>query len=148
MANLIIKSCTTMTHKQILGHIIISIGEQLCDPESKLSKSIDVSEEQLFALVKFGRILTSPSVQVLYMADLCERWNKSPKTIQNWIDIGLVRKGHKRRGDTRLFWYASEIDEDSKQLVKYGYLQPMRSSVLRLIERCRRFLRFEDCGEK
>lgn len=133
-----------MTHKQLLGRIIISIGEQLCDPESNLSRSIDVSEEQLFALVKFGRILTSPSVQTYYIGDLCERWNRSPKTIQNWIDLGLVRRGHKRRGDSRLFWYASEIDDDARQLTKMGYLKPCNSPVMRLMERCRSFLQFKD----
>lgn len=133
-----------MTHKQLLGRILIGVGEQLCDPESRLSREVRVSEDQLFAITRFARILLSPSVQVMYLADLCERWNKAPKTIKNWVDVGLVRRGHKRRGDTRLFWYASEVDEDTRVLERMGYVKSRKGGVMRALERCRMFLRFGD----
>lgn len=136
-----------MTHKQLLGSILISVGEQLCNEKSKLAKSIEVSESQLFSIVKFARILTSPSVQVYYIADLADKYHKSVKTIQSWIADGYIRKGHKRKHDTRMFWYASELDEDEKILKANKMITP-RSKVMESIARCRRFLCFKDCGEE
>lgn len=134
-----------MTHLQLFGVLIEHLGRELQNPDSHITRCFLLSEEQFCALLKFTRIMTSPSVQTLYIHDLAHRWCKTPKTIYNWIELGLLPRGHKRTHDTRLFWYASEIDEIERSLVSYGYLTARRSTVMRLIERCRKFLRFDDC---
>lgn len=134
-----------MTHLQLFGIIIEHLGKELQKPDSHLSRHFILSSEQFCALLQFTRIMTAPSVQTLYMHDLAHRWRKTPKTIYNWIELGFLHKGHKRAHDTRTFWYASEIDEAECALVAYGYLTPRQGAVMRLIERCRKFLRFDDC---
>lgn len=134
-----------MTHLQLFGIIIEHLGQELQNPDSHLTRHFLLSREQFSALLQFVRIMTAPSVQTLYMHDLANRWRKTPKTIYNWIDLGIMPKGHKRAHDTRTFWYASEIDEAERTLIAYGYLTQRRGTVMRLIERCRKFLRFEDC---
>lgn len=135
-----------MTHLQLLGAIVEHLGQELQRPGSKFSKQFMLSTEQFTAMLQFLRIMTAPSVQTLYIHDLAKRWNKSTKTILNWIDIGLLPHGHKRMHDTRSFWYASEIDEAEKRLAAYGYITPRRGGVYRLIQRCRHFLCFSDCS--
>lgn len=134
-----------MTHLQLLGVIVEHLGKELQNPQSHLTRKFFISQEQFCALLQFIRIMTAPSVQTLYIHDLAKRWNKNPKTIHTWIDLGLLPHGHKRMHDTRAFWYASEIDAAERQLISFGYVKPRRSSVMRLIERCCKFLCFEEC---
>lgn len=115
----------------MLGEMLIGLGEKLKDPESDLRKQFILSREQLETLLGIIKVAASPAIQRKYIYDLSDRWGVSERTIKNWIDAGLVRKGHKRAGDTRLWWYASEVDEDERALIHYGYLKPKKSHRLK-----------------
>lgn len=136
-----------MTHLQLFGVIIEHIGQELQKPDSKMTQHFQVSTTQFYALLKMTRILTSPSVQRLYIDEVAARYGKSTKTIQNWITLGILPKGRKRRGDTREFWYASELDDEEDNLVRMGYIKRRTATVVRLARRCLAFLCFKNCAE-
>lgn len=70
------------------------------------------------------RRLTSPAIQMITIGDLCaERWKISRSTLYNWIDLGLVPRGHKMKHCQTLFWYSNEIDEIERELISMGYLK-------------------------
>lgn len=109
-----------------LGEMLIGLGQALKDPKSDLRKEFKLSREQFATLLGMIRIAASPSIQRKYIHELAERWHVSERTVRNWITAGLVREGHKSAHDTRHWWSADEIDEDERELIKYGYLHPRK----------------------
>lgn len=116
---------------KMLGQMLIGLGEALQDENSNLRKQFQLSREQLETLLGVIKVAASPDIQRKYIGDLADRWGVTERTVQNWIDLGLVRKGRKRAGDTRRWWYANEVDEDERNLINYGYLKPKKSHRLR-----------------
>lgn len=114
-----------------IGEMLIGLGNQLKDPGSDLRKRFRLSPEQLMTLLGVIRIAASPDMQKRYIFDLAKRWNRSERTIRSWIEIGMVREGHKMAHDSRMYWYADEIDEDERNLIAYGYLKPKKHHRLR-----------------
>lgn len=115
----------------MLGEMLIGLGKALKDPKSDLRKNFKLSREQMFALLGIIKVAASPNIQKKYIYEVAERWGVSERTIKNWIDIGLVRKGRKTAHDTRLWWMADELDEDERKLIKYGYIKPKRKRRMR-----------------
>lgn len=109
-----------------LGEMLIGLGQALKDENSDLRKHFKLSREQLMTLLGVIRLAASPDVQRKHIWDLADRWRVSERTIRNWIELGLVRPGHKNKHDTRLYWYADELDEDEQILIKRGYFKPKR----------------------
>lgn len=114
-----------------LGEMLIGLGKALKDPESDLRKQFRLSNEQLETLLGVIKVAASPAIQEKYIFDLARRWNVSNKTIYNWIDMGLVREGRTKAHDARKFWYADEVDEDERRLIKFGYLKPKKGHRMR-----------------
>lgn len=110
----------------MLGEMLIGLGNALKDENSDLRKRFKLSREQLMTLLGVVRLASSPDIQKKFIWDLSERWNVTPRTIRNWVDMGLLREGHKSKHDTRLWWDASELDEDERNLIKYGYIKPRK----------------------
>lgn len=116
---------------KMLGQMLIGLGQALQDENSDLRKQFQLSREQLETLLGVIKVAASPDVQRKYIYDLADRWGVTERTIQNWIELGLVRKGRKRAGDTRRWWYANEVDEDERALIHYGYYKPKKAHRLR-----------------
>lgn len=112
---------------KILGQMLIGLGEALQDENSNLRKQFQLSREQLETLLGIIKVAASPDIQRKYISDLADRWGVTERTVQNWIELGLVRKGRKRAGDTRRWWYADEVDEDERTLIEYGYYKPKKA---------------------
>ena len=138
------------THYYLLGVVLEHLGKELQKDDSELRSHFILSFNQARCLCQIIKICTSPSVQVLYVGDLCERFGKDRKTISHWIDIGLMPKGKHRENDTRLFWFASEVDEAEEQLMKMGYINKNRKRwrCLRMLRRARMYLCFKECGKE
>lgn len=138
------------THYYLLGVVLEHLGKELQKDDSDLRKHFILSFEQAKCFCQIIKICASPSVQTYYVGDLCERFGKDRKTINNWIQIGLLPGGRHRENDTRLFWYASDIDEAEEQLIKMHYLNSnkKRSRCLRMLKRARMFLNFKSCGKE
>ncbi len=116
---------------KMIGQMLIGLGKALQDENSDLRREFQLSREQLEVLIGVIRVAASPSVQKKYIGDLSERWGVTERTIQHWIELGIVRKGRKRAGDTRRFWYADEVDIDERELIRLGYFKPKKSHRLR-----------------
>lgn len=114
-----------------IGEMLIGLGTNLKNPDSDLRKRFKLSAPQLLTLVGVIRVAASPDVQKKYIGDLVKRWGKSERTIHNWIELGLVRRGRKTAHDTRLYWFADELDEDERVLIEYGYLKPKKHHRIR-----------------
>lgn len=85
------------------------------------------SREQLLSLAELTHKLSSPAYQMITVGELCgKRWNISRSTLYNWIELGLVPKGHKFAHCNTLFWYSDEIDRIERMLVEEGYLKRSR----------------------
>lgn len=110
----------------MLGEMLIKLGKAMKDPDSDLRKEFQLSREQFATLISIIKVAASPAIQKKYISDLADRWGVTERTVQNWVEHGLVRPGKKRAGDTRRFWYADEIDEDERELIKYGYFKPKK----------------------
>lgn len=100
------------------------IGEQLCDPESRLYNSFTLSNEQLEACLRLLKVASSPQTHVLYIGDLAMRYGVTDRTIRNWIRDGVVPRGKKHdSGDNRDYWISHELHEVDRQLVARGYVR-------------------------
>ena len=119
----------------MIGEMLIGLSKALQDEESQLRKNFHLSREQLSTLIGVIRIAASPSVQKKYIWELAERWNVTERTIHNWVSLGLIREGNKSKHDTRIWWYADDIDEDERTLIKYGYLKPKKHHRLNYFSR-------------
>lgn len=110
----------------MIGEMLIGLGKALQDENSEVRKKFKLSREQLMTLLGVIKLAASPDVQKKYIWDLADRWNVTPKTIHNWINLGMLRQGHKTAHDTRIWWSADELDEDERMLIEYGYLKPKK----------------------
>lgn len=110
----------------MLGEMLIGLGNALKDENSELRKHFRLSREQLCTLLGVIKLAASPDVQKKYIYQLAERWNVTERTIYNWIEIGILPSGHKTAHDTRLWWYADELDEAEREMIAYGYLRPKK----------------------
>lgn len=106
----------------VIADILEGVASSLRNPESVTRKQFHLSREQFATLIGMIRIATSPACQMLTINGVAKRWNKTPRTIRNWIDQGLVREGYKKPGDNQLYWLTSELDEDERNLYKLGYI--------------------------
>jgi len=135
-------------HYTLLAIVFEHIAKELRNPDSEFRKNFMLSWKQALTMLQLIRIITAPGVQIYYIGDVERKWHVDRRTIRNWIDMGYLHHGHKRAvGDTRVFWYASELDEAEDQLIEAGYLKKRKGNVMRMIERARSFLKFEECGE-
>lgn len=131
-----------MTTKQTVGLILKHIGEQLMDENSELSRGFSLSGQQAENIARIIRILSSPSVQVLYLSDLAMRWKVTNRTVQNWIHDGYVPKGRITEGDTRMHWMDHEVEKIESNLVKMGIVKEPnpRAGISRLLLRALDFI--------
>lgn len=131
-----------MTTKQTIGLILKHIGEQLMDENSELSRGFSLSGQQAENIARVIRILSSPSVQVLYLSDLAMRWKVTNRTVQNWIHDGYVPKGRITEGDTRMHWMDHEVEKIESNLVKMGIVKETspRAGISRLLLRALDFI--------
>lgn len=111
---------------ECLGEMLIGLGKSLKDENSELRKGFHLSREQMMTLLGVIKLAASPAMQKKYIYEVADRFRVSEKTIRNWIDIGVLPEGHKVAHDTRHFWYAEELDEYERDLIKYGYLKPRK----------------------
>lgn len=116
---------------KMIGRMLIGLGEAMQDENSDLRKQFQLSREQLITLIGIIKVAASPDIQRKYIGDLAERWGVTERTVQNWIELGIVRKGRKRAGDTRRWWYADEVDSDERELIRLGYFKPKKSHRLK-----------------
>lgn len=107
----------------IIGEALIIMGKALKDPNSDIRKDFVLSREQLQTLIGVVKLSASPGVQKKYIWDLAKRWNKTQRTVENWIKDGVVRPGRKSVHDTRLWWSDADLDEDERKLIKLGYIK-------------------------
>ena len=126
-----------MTTKQLIGLCLKHLGEQLMDETSELSRGFVLSEQQAENIARIVRILSSPSVQVLYLSDLAMRWKVTNRTVQNWMRDGYVPKGRITEGDTRMHWMDYEVEKIESNLVEMGIIKhtSTRTGVSRLLSR-------------
>lgn len=107
-----------------IGEMLIGLGNALKDPKSELRKTFHLSTEQLTTLLGVVKVAASPAAQKLYIPDLAERWGVDKRTVENWINQGYVRYGHKSKGDNRHWWLSSELDEDEVMLIRHKKVKP------------------------
>lgn len=112
-----------MDNKAILGHIFIAVGEQLCNPDSRLYNSVVLSNEQMEACIRMLKVASSPQTHVLYISDLAMRYGVTVRTIQNWIRAGAIPHGKKHdSGDNRDYWLSHDLFKIDERLVRRGYV--------------------------
>lgn len=128
-----------MDNRFIIGRVLIHIGEELCDPTSKLYNSFVLSNEQLETCLNLLKVASSPQTHVLYIGDLAMRYGVSDRTIRNWIHDGVIPRGKKHdSGDNRDYWMSHELSSVDESLVRKGYLK--RSQLQSADDRLRRLL--------
>lgn len=112
-----------MDNKVILGHILISVGEQLLDETSRLSQSIVLSNEQMESLLRLLKVASSPQTHVQYITDLAMRYKVTVRTIHNWINKKVIPPGKEHdSGDNREYWLSHDLCKIDKILVRKGYV--------------------------
>lgn len=134
-------------HYVLMANILEHIAKELRNPESEFRNHFMLSGKQSKLILQLIRIIASPGVQICYINDVERKWGVDRRTIRNWINSGYLHSGHKRGvGDSRLFWYASELDDAEERLISAGYMKHRKGNLKRLLERARSFLTFEDCA--
>ena len=71
-----------MDNRYIIGRILIHVGEQLCNPKSKLYNSFVLSNEQLMTCLALLKVASSPQTHVLYIGDMAMRYGVTDRTIR------------------------------------------------------------------
>lgn len=113
-----------MDNRFIIGKILMHIGEELCNQESKLYKSFTLSNEQLEACIRLLKVASSPQTHILYIGDLAMRYGVTDRTIRNWIRDGAIPPGKKHdSGDNRDYWLSHDLHEVDKRLVSLGFVK-------------------------
>lgn len=128
-----------MDNRFIIGKILIHIGEELCNPKSRLYNSFTLSNEQLEACMRLLKVASSPQTHVLYIGDLAMRYGVTDRTIRNWIHDGVIPKGKKHySGDNRDYWLSHDLHKVDNDLLKKGYVK--ERDLQKIDERLRRLL--------
>lgn len=128
-----------MDNRFIIGKILIHIGEELCNPKSRLYNSFTLSNEQLEACMRLLKVASSPQTHVLYIGDLAMRYGVTDRTIRNWIHDGVIPKGKKHdSGDNRDYWLSHDLHKVDNDLLKRGYVK--ERDLQKIDDRLRRLL--------
>lgn len=113
-----------MDNRYIIGRILIHVGEQLCNPNSKLYNSFVLSNEQLMTCVALLKVASSPQTHVLYIGDMAMRYGVTDRTIRNWVHDGIIPRGKKHdSGDTRDYWLSHDLAAVDESLIRKGVLK-------------------------
>lgn len=113
-----------MDNRYIIGKILIHIGEELCNQDSKLYNSFTLSNEQLAACIRLLKVASSPQTHILYIGDLAMRYGVTDRTIRNWIHDGVIPRGKKHdSGDNRDYWLSHDLHEVDDRLIRRGYVK-------------------------
>lgn len=113
-----------MDNRYIIGRILIHVGEQLCNPKSKLYNSFVLSNEQLMTCVALLKVASSPQTHVLYIGDLAMRYGVTDRTIRNWVRDGIMPRGKKHdSGDNRDYWLSHDLAAVDESLIRKGVLK-------------------------
>lgn len=113
-----------MDNRFIIGKILIHIGEELCNTESKLYKSFTLSNEQIETCIRLLKVASSPQTHVLYIGDLAMRYGVTDRTIRNWLRDGVIPKGKKHdSGDNRDYWLSHDLSLVDEALIRKGYIK-------------------------
>lgn len=113
-----------MDNRYIIGKILIHVGEELCNPESRLYKSFTLSNQQLEACLRLLKVASSPQTHVLYIGDLAMRYGVTDRTIRNWLRDGIIPQGKKHdSGDNRTYWLSHDLHQVDKNLISRGYVK-------------------------
>lgn len=128
-----------MENKVIIGKLLITIGNELCDGNSELFKSIVLSNEQMIACLNMLKVASSPQTHIYYIGDLAMRYKVTDRTIRNWIAAGVIPKGKKHdSGDNRDYWLSHELYKVDERLVSLGYVK--RHHIEKIETRFRRII--------
>lgn len=128
-----------MDNRYIIGKILIHVGEELCNPESKLYNSFTLSNEQIETCLRLLKVASSPQTHVLYIGDLAMRYGVTDRTIRNWLRDGAIPKGKKHdSGDNRDYWLSHDLTTVDEALIRKGYLK--REDLQSADDRLRRLL--------
>ena len=73
------------------------------------SGNTNLNSEQMCGIIKILGNLNGDSEE-MSKAQVAEYLGKSPRTIQNWVDQGLLPKGREVEGFKEHRWYKSDID--------------------------------------
>lgn len=113
-----------MDNRYIIGRILIHVGEQLCNPKSKLYNSFVLSNEQLMTCLALLKVASSPQTHVLYIGDMAMRYGVTDRTIRNWVRDGIMPRGKKHdSGDTRDYWLSHDLTAVDESLIRKGVLK-------------------------
>ena len=113
-----------MDNRFIIGKILIHVGEELCNQDSKLYKSFTLSNEQLEACLRLLKVASSPQTHILYIGDLAMRYGVTDRTIRNWLHDGVIPKGKKHdSGDSRDYWLSHDLSAVDVSLLRKGYIK-------------------------
>lgn len=113
-----------MDNRFIIGKILIHVGEELCNQDSKLYKSFTLSNEQLEACLRLLKVASSPQTHILYIGDLAMRYGVTDRTIRNWLHDGVIPKGKKHdSGDSRDYWLSHDLSAVDASLLRKGYVK-------------------------
>ena len=113
-----------MDNRYIIGRILIHVGEQLCNPKSKLYNSFVLSNEQLMTCLALLKVASSPQTHVLYIGDLAMRYGVTDRTIRNWVRDGIMPRGKKHdSGDNRDYWLRHDLTAVDESLIRKGVLK-------------------------
>lgn len=113
-----------MDNRFIIGQIFIHVGEELCNPKSKLYNSFVLSNEQLETCIDLLKVASSPQTHILYIGDLAMRYGVTDRTIRNWIHDGVIPRGKKHdSGDNRDYWLSHDLSKVDESLIRKGYLK-------------------------
>ena len=113
-----------MDNRYIIGKILIHVGEELCNQDSKLYKSFTLSNEQLEACLRLLKVASSPQTHILYIGDLAMRYGVTDRTIRNWLHDGVIPKGKKHdSGDSRDYWLSHDLSAVDASLLRKGYIK-------------------------
>lgn len=116
-----------MDNRFIIGKILIHVGEELCDPQSKLYNSFMLSNQQLEACLRLLKVASSPQTHILYIGDLAMRYGVTDRTIRNWIHDGLIPPGKAHdSGDNRNYWLSHDLHSVDEKLLRLGYVRESR----------------------
>ncbi len=69
----------------------------------------NLNADQMCDVIKILGDLNEPQEE-MSKSKVAEYLGKSPRTIQNWIDSGILPKGRKVEGFKEHRWYKSDID--------------------------------------
>lgn len=113
-----------MDNKVIIGKLLISIGNELCDKGSELFKSVVLSNEQMLSCIRMLKVASSPQTHIYYIGDLAMRYKVTDRTIRNWIAAGVIPKGKKHdSGDNRDYWLSHELYDVDRRLIEMRYVK-------------------------